>query len=225
MRDLHGLHFVRVDARPDDVAVFAQVAVLVAFFVEDDGARLADQLEAAFRAVDQVEILFAGEVALRLVGIERTGCKDFSCILRGAGLRGPFRERAGEILRDGAAHVGNFDTFVVERVHQVGGELLPAAALIAFEDHIPIIRAWPVKTGLMHTPYTPATGEPISPRWVSLRSLLPFQQGVFSRCRRTPLWVLFRMYAARSHPAGATNRPLPSRALPLRGDGGSRAIR
>ena len=49
VRDLHGFHFVGVDARPDDVAVFARNAVLVAFFVEDDGAGLADQLEAWLR--------------------------------------------------------------------------------------------------------------------------------------------------------------------------------
>ena len=125
MRDLHGFHFVRVDARPDDVAVFPRNAVLVAFFVEDDGAGLADQLEASFGAVDQLDILLAGQMPLRLVGIEREAV-EVLLALRAAGLRRPFREGAREIARDGAAHVGDFDPLIVERVHQVGGELLSA---------------------------------------------------------------------------------------------------
>jgi len=100
---------------------------------EDDGARLADQLEAALGPGEQVEILRAGEVALSLVGVQRKTIEVLPA-LRGARLRGPFRERAGEILRDGAAHVGDFDPFIVEAVHQVGGKLLAAPALIAFED-------------------------------------------------------------------------------------------
>ena len=40
-------------------------------------------------------------------------------------------------MSGGAADLGNLDALVVERVHEVGGELLAAAALIAFEDQNP----------------------------------------------------------------------------------------
>ena len=130
----NGLDFVAggIDARPYDMPVLA------AFLdVKHHGPRLADKFKAALGAGYQVEILFAGEGALGRVGIERKAVIVFLFYFCGASLRGPFSECAGEILRDGAAHVGNFNKLVVERVHQVGRKLLPAAALIALEDHNP----------------------------------------------------------------------------------------
>jgi hypothetical protein len=57
MVNLDGLAVVRIDAGPDDVAMLPPV-----LGVEDDGARLADQLQAALRALDEIEILIAGGV-------------------------------------------------------------------------------------------------------------------------------------------------------------------
>ena len=101
VRDLDGFHFVGVDARPDRVAVFAQHAVLVALFVEHDGARLADQLQAALGPLQQLKILFAGEAALRLVGIEGKAVEEFLALCA-ARLGGPLGESAGQVLRDGS---------------------------------------------------------------------------------------------------------------------------
>src|ERR1019366_1608737 len=102
--------------------------------VEHDGARLILESKGFFRAGDEVEILFAGQLALALIGIEGKGIEVFAAI-RGLRLGLPFRERAGEIPCYGAAHIGDFDAVIVEIVHQVRGELLPAAALIAFGNH------------------------------------------------------------------------------------------
>ena len=55
--------------------------------------------------------------------------------LRRLGLRIPFGKRAVEVLRDGAAHVGDFNAVVVVGVEQMGGELLPAGALVSLRDH------------------------------------------------------------------------------------------
>jgi hypothetical protein len=54
MRDLDGFHFLRVDARPDRVAVFAQHAVLIPFLMKNDGAGLPDQLEAPLCPIQQL---------------------------------------------------------------------------------------------------------------------------------------------------------------------------
>ena len=97
VRDLDGFHFVRVDARPDRVAVFAQHAVLVALFVEHDGAGLPDQLQAALGPLQQLKILFAREVSLRLVGIEGKAVEEFLALCA-AGLGGPLGESAGEVV-------------------------------------------------------------------------------------------------------------------------------
>ncbi|MGB9069404.1 MAG: hypothetical protein WCC21_12625 [Candidatus Acidiferrales bacterium] len=68
MRDLHGLHFLGVDAAPHGMAVFARHAVLVLFLVKNDGAGLPDEVQASFGAVEQLKILFAGKAALALIG-------------------------------------------------------------------------------------------------------------------------------------------------------------
>ena len=135
MGNLHRLHVFGVDARPDRVAVFARDAVLVFFFVENHGARLADEFQAALGAFEKVKILLAGEAALRLVGIEGQAVKEFLAF-GAAGLGGPFGKSAGKVLRDGAPDLGNLDPVVVERVQQVDGQLLPTAALVAFQDHM-----------------------------------------------------------------------------------------
>ena len=67
-----GLAGVGIDARPDDVGMLAAL-----LDVEDDGARLADQLQAALGAGDEVEILFAGEVVFLEVGIDGKGIEIF----------------------------------------------------------------------------------------------------------------------------------------------------
>ena len=131
---LHGLHVVGVDAGPDGVAMFAQDAVLVALFVEHDGAGLADQLQAALGPLQQLKVLFAGKTPVGLVRIEGEAVKEFLAP-RAARFGSPFGESAGEILRDGAAHIGDFNALVVERVLKMGSKLLSSAALIALEDH------------------------------------------------------------------------------------------
>ena len=54
---------------------------------------------------------------------------------RGAGDGGPFGEGAGQVRRDRPANVDDFDPLVVERVEEVRRQLLPAAALVALQDH------------------------------------------------------------------------------------------
>ena len=129
VRERHGFHFFGVDARPDDVAVLAPV-----FDVNNDGAGLVAETEHVFGAADEIVIVLAVERALRVVRIdgERVEILD---ALRSLGLRVPFGKRAVQVLRDRAAHVGDFNAVVVVSVEQMGGELLPAGALIAFRDH------------------------------------------------------------------------------------------
>ena len=135
MGNLDRLHFCSVDARPDGVAVFAQGPVLVAFFVKNHGTRLADQLQAALGAGEKFKILLAGQMALLLIRAKGKAVKEFLAA-GGAGLGGPFGERAGQVAGDGSPDLRDFDDLVVERVHQVNSQLLPAAALVAFEDHM-----------------------------------------------------------------------------------------
>ncbi len=131
---LYGSHFVRVDARPDGVAVFAQHAVLVALFVEHHGTGLADKFQAALGPLQQFKVLFAGKPPVGLVRIERKAVKKLRAF-GAARFCGPLGESAGEVLCHGAAHVGDFNALVVERVLQMGSKLLSSAALIALEDH------------------------------------------------------------------------------------------
>ena len=126
---LDGLAGAHVDAGPDRVAVFA------AFLdVEDDGAGLADQLQAAFCPGDEIKVLLAGEVVFGEVRIDGQGIEIFAA-LRRLRLREPFMEGAVEVLGYGAAHVQHFDAVVVELVEQVCGELAAAAPLISLRDH------------------------------------------------------------------------------------------
>ena len=129
VRELHGFHFFGVDARPDDVVVFAPV-----LDVNDDGAGLAGKAELVFGAADEIVIVLAVEGALRVVGIDGQRVEILDA-LRGLGLGIPFGKRAVQVLRDGAAHVGDLNAVIVVGVEQVGGELLPAGALIAFGYH------------------------------------------------------------------------------------------
>ena len=135
--------------RPAGPADFLRVYGDPAANGRSHGAGLSDQIEAAFRAVQQLKILFAGKVALRLVGIEGQAVKVLFAF-GGGGLCRPFGEGAGQVLRDGITDFGNFNPLVVERVHQVCRHLLATAALIALEDHILIQRRSPFKPGLRH---------------------------------------------------------------------------
>ena len=129
VRELHGFHFFGVDARPDDVAVFAPV-----FYVKDDGAGLAGEAKLVFGAADEIVIMLAVEGTLRVVRIDGKRVEIFDA-LRGLGLGVPFGERAVEVLRDGTAHVGDFNAVIIASVEQMGRELLPAGALVSLRDH------------------------------------------------------------------------------------------
>ncbi len=110
------------------------MAMLPSFLdVKDDRPRLVHELEAALGPRDEVEILFAGEGALRLVGIEGQAIEIFLAF-GGARMRVPLTEGPRQVARDGAAHVGHFDALVVEGIEQVGGKLLAPASLVAFQD-------------------------------------------------------------------------------------------
>src|SRR5579864_5696273 len=67
MPDMHGLHYVHIDPRPDDMVVLAPVVG----DVKDDRARLSGKPQLFFGALDQLEILLTGETALPGVGIDR----------------------------------------------------------------------------------------------------------------------------------------------------------
>ena len=103
VRELHGLHFLGVDARPDDVVMFAAV-----LDVNDDGAGLAGKAELVFGAPDEIVIVLAVEGALRVVGIEGQRIEILDA-LRRLGLGIPFGKGAVQVLRDGAAHVDDFN--------------------------------------------------------------------------------------------------------------------
>ena len=107
VRHLHGLHFVQIDARPDDMAMIAAMLDM-----EDDGARLAGQTELFLGTIDKFVVKIAGKRSLTMVGIDGEGVQVFVA-LRCCCLRLPFSEGAMQILRDGAAHVGCLDTVVV----------------------------------------------------------------------------------------------------------------
>ncbi len=97
--NLHRLHAVGVDARPDGVAVFAQDAVLIPLLMEHHGARLANQLQAALGPLQQLKILFAGKASVGLVRIEGKAIKEFLAF-GAARFGGPLGERAGQVLRN-----------------------------------------------------------------------------------------------------------------------------
>ena len=68
-----------------------------------------------------------------MVRVDGKAVKIFPA-LRRFGLRVPLGERAVQVARNGAAHLDNLDAVVVVGVKQMSGELLPAAARIAFRD-------------------------------------------------------------------------------------------
>src|ERR1700680_5205568 len=115
------------------MAVFAQDSILVSLFMENHGAGLTDQLQAALGPLQQLKVLLAGKTPVGLVGIEGKAIKKFLA-LRAARLGGPLGESPGEVLRNGAAHIGDFNALVIERVLKMGSKLLSSAALIALED-------------------------------------------------------------------------------------------
>ena len=119
-----------VDPRPDDMAVLAAVLDM-----EDDGARLAEEAELSFRAVDVVEILLPGERALRRIGIDREAVEVIAAAGHGMGAEFPLREGAMQVMRDRAADLGDLDILVVVRVLQMGGEVLAQPALAGLGDH------------------------------------------------------------------------------------------
>ena len=81
------------------MAVFAQDSILVSLFMENHGAGLADQLQAALGPLQQLKVLLAGKTPVGLVGIEGEAVKKLRAF-RAARFGGPFGECAGEILRD-----------------------------------------------------------------------------------------------------------------------------
>ena len=98
-----------------------------------------------FGAADEIVIVLAVVGTLPVVGIDGQRVEIFLA-LRRPGFRIPFGKRAVEVLRDGAAHLGDFNAVVVVSVEQVGGELLSAGALIAFGDH-----SWPLPVHILQS--------------------------------------------------------------------------
>ena len=127
---MDGLAVLGVDARPDDVAVLAPL-----LDVKDDRPRLAGEVELRLGAIDVVEILRAGQLALRRVGIDREAVEIIAAAGHRMGADFPLGERAMQVAGDGAAHLGDLDIFVVVGVLQVGGEVLPHSALAGLGDH------------------------------------------------------------------------------------------
>jgi hypothetical protein len=60
---MHGLAVLGVDARPDNVAVLATL-----LDVKDNRPRLSGEIELRFNAIDIIEILRTGQLALRRIG-------------------------------------------------------------------------------------------------------------------------------------------------------------
>jgi hypothetical protein len=129
MVNVDGFIGVQLDAGPDGVAVLP-----AGLDVEDDGAGLPHQVQAALCACDEIEVLFAGEVVFGEIRIDGQGLEIFAA-LRRLGLRVPFVKSAVEVLRHSAAQVQHFDMVIVELVEQMCGELTAAAPLIAFRNH------------------------------------------------------------------------------------------
>ena len=127
---MHGLAVLGVDARPDNVAVLATL-----LDVKDDRPRLAGEVELSLSAIDIIEILRAGQLALRRVGIDREAVEIVAAPGHRMGADFPLGERAVEVAGDGAAQIGDLDIFVVEGVLQVSGEVLPLSALAGLGDH------------------------------------------------------------------------------------------
>jgi hypothetical protein len=125
-----GFALVGVDPRPDDMAVFAPVLDM-----KDDGAGLAREAELSFHAVDVVEILRAGELALRRIGIDGEAVEVIAAAGQGMGAQLPLRESAMQVGRDRAAHFRDLDILVVIGVLQMGREVLPQSALAGLGDH------------------------------------------------------------------------------------------
>jgi hypothetical protein len=40
-----------------------------------------------------------------------------------------------EVVRDSPPDLAHLDAFVVELIHEVGGQIIAASALVAFQDH------------------------------------------------------------------------------------------
>ena len=125
-----GFALFGVDPRPDDMAVLAAILDM-----KDDGARLSRKAELSFRAVDVVEILLPGEGTLRRVGIDREAVEVIAAAGHGVGAKFPLREGAMQVMRDRAADLGDLHILVVERVLQMGGEILSEPALAGLGDH------------------------------------------------------------------------------------------
>jgi hypothetical protein len=102
--------------------------------VKDDSARLRGKSQFFPGALDQIEILRAGETALRGIRIDGQAVEIFAAVRRRR-LRLPFLKGAVQVLRDGASHFEDIDALIVVGVEELGSELLTAAALVALEDH------------------------------------------------------------------------------------------
>lgn len=98
------------------------------FDMANDGARLPLESEAFFYPVDEVGDFRPGKLALPGVGIDGKAIQVFAAF-RGARLRLPLRKGSVKVAGDGSAQGQQFNPLVVDGVHEVGGKLLPAAAL------------------------------------------------------------------------------------------------
>jgi hypothetical protein len=114
--------------------MLARHAVLVLLLVKDDDTALLCQSKALLVTPDQLEILLARQPALLLVGADRQAVEILGAVGRGR-LRISLLERAGEIARDAAAHIGDLDPDVIVRIEQMRRQLSAAAPLAGLADH------------------------------------------------------------------------------------------
>src|SRR5271166_964678 len=103
--------------------------------MKDDRPRLAGKVELRLNAIDVFEILLAGQLPLRRVGIDREAVEIIAAPGYRVGADFPLGERAMEVAGDGAAQLRDLDILVVVGVLQVGGEVLPQSALAGLGDH------------------------------------------------------------------------------------------
>ncbi len=101
--------------------------------VKNDGAGLVIEPEVFLGARDEVEILIAGQVVFRLVGVDGQAIQVFLAA-RCARHRPRLGEGTVQILGDEAAHVGHFNAVVVVCVQKMGGKVLAAAPPVALRS-------------------------------------------------------------------------------------------
>ncbi|MCY1178206.1 hypothetical protein D9M73_185460 [compost metagenome] len=118
------------------------MAVLTAILdVKHHGTGLIPQPQGFFGAVDIVHVLIAGQRPLRGIRVDRHAVEIFLAPGQCFGLHLPFLEGSMQITGNGSSQFGHLRQLIVVGVHQVGGEVLTAAALRGKRDHSSLPKA------------------------------------------------------------------------------------